>query len=132
MPCWTDEQRRAIEAEGDLLVSAGAGSGKTAVLTERIVRLIKSGESISSILCVTFTNAAAAEMKKRIEKSLAKAAAETGGEAAQKLFKAARAANAAGSSSMPSVQGMSKPSAASVLRISRAHIHAALLLYAGA
>ena len=82
MPCWTDEQRRAIEAEGDLLVSAGAGSGKTAVLTERIVRLIKSGESISSILCVTFTNAAAAEMKKRIEKSLAKAAAETGGEAA--------------------------------------------------
>ena len=102
MPCWTDEQRRAIEAEGDLLVSAGAGSGKTAVLTERIVRLIKSGESISSILCVTFTNAAAAEMKKRIEKSLAKAAAETGGEAAQKLFKAARAANAASISTLHS------------------------------
>ena len=64
MPNWTAEQQRAIDANGNLLVSAGAGSGKTAVLTARIVRLIRGGESINSVLCVTFTNAAAAEMKK--------------------------------------------------------------------
>ena len=63
MPNWTAEQQRAIDANGNLLVSAGAGSGKTAVLTARIVRLIRGGESINSVLCVTFTNAAAAEMK---------------------------------------------------------------------
>lgn len=68
MPNWTAEQQRAIDADGNLLVSAGAGSGKTAVLTARIVRLIRGGASINSVLCVTFTNAAAAEMKKRIEK----------------------------------------------------------------
>lgn len=70
MPKWTAEQQRAIDANGNLLVSAGAGSGKTAVLTARIVRLIRGGASINSVLCVTFTNAAAAEMKKRIEKTL--------------------------------------------------------------
>ncbi|MBQ6703690.1 MAG: UvrD-helicase domain-containing protein, partial [Clostridia bacterium] len=36
---WTDEQQRAIEAQGSVIVSAAAGSGKTAVLTERIARL---------------------------------------------------------------------------------------------
>ena len=92
MPNWTAEQQRAIDANGNLLVSAGAGSGKTAVLTARIVRLIRGGESINSVLCVTFTNAAAAEMKKRIEKSLARAAAEANGEEAEKRGKHIHAA----------------------------------------
>ena len=96
MPNWTAEQQRAIDANGNLLVSAGAGSGKTAVLTARIVRLIRGGESINSVLCVTLTNAAAAEMKKRIEKSLARAAAEAGRPLPDGPVRAARDRGAAG------------------------------------
>ena len=58
MASWTPEQKRAIDAPGDILVSAGAGSGKTAVLTERIVRLVREGLDIRRLLCATFTNAA--------------------------------------------------------------------------
>ena len=60
---WTKEQREAIETRGkNILVSAAAGSGKTAVLVERIKRLIlEEGCSIDRMLIVTFTNAAAAE-----------------------------------------------------------------------
>ncbi|MEG1547509.1 MAG: helicase-exonuclease AddAB subunit AddA [Clostridia bacterium] len=71
---WTQQQQRAIEDRGNLLISAAAGSGKTAVLTERIVRLVRDGTSISRLLVVTYTKAAAAEMKKRIAKRLAEAA----------------------------------------------------------
>ena len=71
---WTAEQHEAIHASGNLLVSAAAGSGKTAVLTERIVRLMAEGADISEFLCVTFTNAAAGEMKKRIARRLLEAA----------------------------------------------------------
>lgn len=67
---WTDEQRRAIEAPGSLLVSAAAGSGKTAVLTERIARLVAGGCPLDRFLVVTFTRAAAAEMKKRVASRL--------------------------------------------------------------
>ena len=68
---WTEEQQRAIDLEGtNILVSAGAGSGKTAVLTERVKRKVSSGISVSSLLILTFTNAAAAEMKERIRKAL--------------------------------------------------------------
>ena len=63
---WTEEQIKAIEAKGTAIVSAAAGSGKTAVLTERIARLIAEGTDIDRFLVVTFTRAAAAEMKKRI------------------------------------------------------------------
>ncbi|MBE7559767.1 UvrD-helicase domain-containing protein [bacterium] len=67
---WTDEQRAAIQhAEGDLLLSAAAGSGKTAVLAERCFRLLSHPEhpcDPAAMLVVTFTEAAAAEMKKRI------------------------------------------------------------------
>ena len=63
---WTAEQRRAIETPGSLIVSAAAGSGKTAVLTERIARHILEGASPDDLLVVTFTRAAAAEMKKRM------------------------------------------------------------------
>ncbi|MCR5674831.1 MAG: helicase-exonuclease AddAB subunit AddA [Lachnospiraceae bacterium] len=71
---FTDEQLAAVEARDcDLLVSAAAGSGKTAVLTERIIRLISEGEDpcdIDRILVVTFTRAAAAGMRERIAKAL--------------------------------------------------------------
>ncbi len=67
---WTDEQRLAIEREGNLIVSAAAGAGKTAVLTERIVTRIQAGAPVENFLVLTFTRAAAAEMKGRIAKRL--------------------------------------------------------------
>ena len=68
---WTAEQRTAIDARNDtLLVSAAAGSGKTAVLVERIVSLVREGMSVNEMLVSTFTRAAASEMKERIEKRL--------------------------------------------------------------
>lgn len=68
---WTDNQLKAIRERGSLLVSAGAGSGKTAVLVERILNLLEKKEmSLDRILVVTFTRAAAREMKSRIRQSL--------------------------------------------------------------
>ena len=64
---WTREQQDAIDARGgSLLVAAAAGSGKTAVLTQRILALCREGASVDRMLVVTFTNAAAAEMRARI------------------------------------------------------------------
>ncbi len=63
---WTTDQLRAIQSEGNLIVSAAAGAGKTAVLTERIVSRIRAGAPVESLLVLTFTRAAAAEMKGRI------------------------------------------------------------------
>ncbi|MBR5735158.1 MAG: UvrD-helicase domain-containing protein, partial [Desulfovibrionaceae bacterium] len=64
---WTKEQLDAVSARGsNLLVSAAAGSGKTAVLTERVAKLAEEGTDLSRMLIITFTNAAAAEMKQRI------------------------------------------------------------------
>ncbi len=72
MISWTKEQNKAITTRGsNLLVSAAAGSGKTAVLTERIMRILTEDEvNIDELLIVTFTKAAAGEMKTRILKSL--------------------------------------------------------------
>lgn len=70
---WTPEQQDAITSlNTSLLVSAAAGSGKTAVLAERCVRLVcdKPRCNISSLLVVTFTDTAASEMKSRIESAL--------------------------------------------------------------
>ena len=68
---WNEAQLSAItEKEKNILVSAAAGSGKTAVLTERICRLVKEGTGIDEMLVVTFTNAAAGEMKERIGKAI--------------------------------------------------------------
>lgn len=73
MPRWTEEQLLAIEECGkNIIVSAGAGSGKTAVLTERVVRKIKNGIHVNQLLILTFTKAAAGEMKERIRKSIKK------------------------------------------------------------
>lgn len=70
---WTKEQEEAINAEGkNIIVSAGAGSGKTAVLTARVERKLLEGTHINELLVLTFTNAAAAEMKERIRKTINK------------------------------------------------------------
>lgn len=74
---WTEQQQSAIDSRGEsLLVSAGAGSGKTAVMTERIVSLILGGADIQKMLIVTFTKASAAEMRRRIQARLAKMAGD--------------------------------------------------------
>ena len=74
MPEWTNEQRQAIYATGgSVLVSAAAGSGKTAVLVERVIKLITRAENpidADRMLIVTFTRDAAAEMKQRISDAL--------------------------------------------------------------
>ncbi len=71
MPNFTKEQELAITKSGmNIIVSAGAGSGKTAVLTERVIRKLKNGEDVSRLLILTFTNAAAKEMKERIRKAI--------------------------------------------------------------
>lgn len=74
---WTDDQWKAIMADGqDILVAAAAGSGKTAVLVERIIQKITSRKNpvdVDELLVVTFTNASAAEMKHRIGQALEEA-----------------------------------------------------------
>ena len=71
---WTEDQRKVINIRNrNLLVSAAAGSGKTAVLVERIVSLITDKEhpvDVDRLLITTFTKAAAGEMKERIGKAL--------------------------------------------------------------
>ncbi|GMQ63745.1 helicase-exonuclease AddAB subunit AddA [Vallitalea maricola] len=73
---WTLEQQSVINTRNrNLLVSAAAGSGKTAVLVERIIKMIVDGEKpvdIDKLLVVTFTNAAASEMRERISDALEK------------------------------------------------------------
>ncbi len=70
---FTEEQRAAIDARGKTIVSASAGSGKTTVMIEKIVRLIISGTDVKEILAVTFTKKAAAQMKEKLRKELIKA-----------------------------------------------------------
>ncbi|MDD2409865.1 MAG: UvrD-helicase domain-containing protein [Bacilli bacterium] len=68
---WTKEQLEAIKTNGyNIIVSAGAGSGKTAVLTERVITKLKNGLHINDLLILTFTNNAAKEMKERIKKAI--------------------------------------------------------------
>ena len=71
---FTTDQQKVIDAKKcDLLVSAAAGSGKTAVLVERIIKMITDGDDpadIDQILVVTFTNAAAAQMREKISRAV--------------------------------------------------------------
>ena len=70
---WTPNQDKAINLDNtNIIVSAGAGSGKTAVLTERVLRKLKEGIHINELLVLTFTNAAAESMKNRIKDKLRK------------------------------------------------------------
>ena len=73
---WTDEQLEAINTRKcNLLVAAAAGSGKTAVLVERIIKIVTDIENpvdIDKLLVVTFTNAAASEMRERIAAAITK------------------------------------------------------------
>ena len=73
---WTSDQQKVIDLRNrNILVSAAAGSGKTAVLVERIIKMISEGENpvdIDKLLIVTFTNAAAAEMRERILQAIEK------------------------------------------------------------
>ena len=88
---WTKEQENSIFAKpSEIVVSAAAGSGKTQVLTTRIIERIKdtvSPVSVEKLLVVTFTKAAAAEMKERIGKALRKEAHESTDPSVRKYMK---------------------------------------------
>jgi ATP-dependent exoDNAse (exonuclease V) beta subunit len=87
-PDWTDEQRSAIERrEGDLLLDASAGSGKTSVLVERFVRaVLEDGVAVEAILTITFTEKAAAEMRDRIRARLRELGADDAARATEGAF----------------------------------------------
>lgn len=77
MPTFTPSQTKAIETKDvSIVVSAGAGSGKTTVMTERILRSILNGSDINRYLIVTFTKAAAADVREKLYKRLMKAQAQ--------------------------------------------------------
>ena len=68
---WTEKQLRVIRSDArEIICSAAAGSGKTAVMVERIIRLLREGAEPDSFLIMTFTNAAASEMRERIRERL--------------------------------------------------------------
>ena len=70
---YNDSQKKAVmHTTGPMMVLAGPGSGKTAVITGRTCQLVTSGISASRILVVTFTRAAAKEMKERYLKAMGK------------------------------------------------------------
>lgn len=71
MPQWTHDQQQAIDARNpELLVSAAAGSGKTAVLIEHVLKLLREGGQVTRLLIITFTRAAAAELRERLATAL--------------------------------------------------------------
>ena len=73
-----EQRRAAAEESGPIRVVAGAGTGKTAVIAERFRRLVAEGASPASILVMTFTERAAAEMRQRIEDLIGETASAVG------------------------------------------------------
>ena len=71
-----DAQTRALDPGASVWVSASAGSGKTQLLSDRVIRLMLGGAAPGRVLCLTFTRAAAAEMASRINGKLARFATE--------------------------------------------------------
>src|SRR5882762_10190626 len=67
-----NSQARAADPQNSAWVSANAGSGKTHVLAQRVIRLLLSGTDPSKILCLTYTRAAAANMSNRVFETLGK------------------------------------------------------------
>lgn len=89
---YTDEQAAAIAARGEnLLLSAAAGSGKTATLVERVMQLTMEGADVDSMLVVTFTRAAAAGMREKLTRALSERAAEGDARAREQLIRLERA-----------------------------------------
>ncbi|HIU34523.1 MAG TPA: UvrD-helicase domain-containing protein [Candidatus Pullichristensenella excrementigallinarum] len=89
---FTKEQQRAIDARGEnLLLSAAAGSGKTSVLVERILSLIREGADVDRMLVVTFTRAAAQDMRKKLTSRLSRRAAEGDSRCREQLLRLDRA-----------------------------------------
>ena len=67
---YTKEQRAVLSAEGKIIVSASAGSGKTFVMIERMLQKILAGVEVERMLALTFTKKAAAQMREKIQKSI--------------------------------------------------------------
>ncbi len=90
---WTQEQSRAIEARNsNILLSAAAGSGKTTVLVERVLRLVTDeGADVDRMLVVTFTRAAASDMRAKLNKKLSQEAAAGNERCREQLLKLERA-----------------------------------------
>ncbi|MCD8285794.1 MAG: UvrD-helicase domain-containing protein [Clostridia bacterium] len=84
---YTPEQQAAIDCPGDIIVSASAGSGKTTVMIERLLKAILSGVQLENVLCVTFTKKAAANMKEKLRKKLISALGDAPDEAAKTKLK---------------------------------------------
>lgn len=72
----TENQQRAIDTSGNVIVSASAGSGKTTVLIGRVMRLLKEGKSLQNMLICTFTRASAADMRAKLYESLSAVASD--------------------------------------------------------
>ena len=83
----TAQQRRAADPKRSVWVEASAGTGKTKVLSDRVLRLLLSGVSPGRILCLTYTKAAAVEMSSRIAGRLSRWAVATGEDLYKELFK---------------------------------------------
>ena len=81
-------QKQAVYSNKKLIVvNSSAGTGKTTVLTSRIMRLLKEGISFDNILALTFTNNAAAEMKSRLQKKLQELITKTSNQKLKTLLK---------------------------------------------
>lgn len=82
---YTPEQQAAIAEEGKVIVSASAGSGKTFVMINRLVRLVLSGVSVKNVLVLTFTNKAAAQMRDKLRRALIAKIKESEGKTRDRL-----------------------------------------------